>query len=58
MEQYIVATSFYKNRDPLIIKESNNGDGYEAVTDVTLKQLFRKLKNRSGVSKLRPHILP
>ena len=57
IEQYLKATSRYNKRDPLIIKESNDKNGYEAVTDVTIKQLFRKLKARSGVSKLRPHIL-
>ncbi len=57
MKNYIAATSFCKKRDPLFIKESNNKNGYEAVTDVTIKQLFRKLKTRSGVVKIRPHIL-
>lgn len=57
MKNYIAATSFYKKRDSLFIKESNGKNGYEAVTDVTIKQLFRKLKTRSGVVKIRPHIL-
>ena len=57
MEEYLAATSFCKKRDPLIIKESIDKKSYEAVTNVTIKQLFRKLKARSGVAKLRPHIL-
>ena len=57
LREYLEATSFWKNRTPLIIKVSDDPLGYEAITDTTLKQFFRKLKLRSGVDRLHPHLL-
>lgn len=56
LERYLKMTSFSPFRDPLIIKVSNVGE-IEAVTDTTIKQMFRKLKKRSGIARLHPHLL-
>lgn len=41
---------------PLIIKASDTRI-VEPITDTTIKQLFRKLKDRSGIERLHPHLL-
>ena len=45
--------------DTLIIKVSAPGKlwKYESVSEITIKQLFRKLRKRCGVSRLHPHLL-
>lgn len=43
-------------RIPLIIKVSDLGD-YSGITDTTLKQLFRALKKRTGIKRLKAHLL-
>lgn len=56
IERYLKLTSFAPCRSPLIIKVSDF-DSAEAVSDNTIKQMFRKLKQRSGVVRLHPHLL-
>lgn len=56
LKAYLDLTSFAPFRDPLIIKVSSSG-AVEGISDTTLKQLFRKLKKRSGISRLKPHLL-
>lgn len=43
-------------RTSLIIKVSDLGD-FEGITDTTLKQLFRALKKRTGIKRLKAHLL-
>ena len=57
LARYLKATEFNKDREALLIKVSDNRYGWDPITDVTLKQLFRKLKRRTGISKLHPHLL-
>lgn len=56
LQAYIGLTSFAPFREPLIIKVSSSG-AVEGISDTTLKQLFRKLKKRSGITRLKPHLL-
>ena len=55
--KYLEATSFNKDRTALFIKVSENLCSWETISDTTIKQLFRKLKIRSGISRLKPHLL-
>ena len=48
--------SFVRPVDHLLVKYDDLGS-QEGITDVTVKQLFRKLKKSSGVSRLYPHLL-
>lgn len=57
LESYLRSTSFGKSREALIIKVSDNRYGWDPISDDTIKQLFRKLKQRSGIRKLKPHLL-
>lgn len=60
LEQYL--SIVYPNIDnidfrmPLIIKVSDFGE-HEAITDTTLKQFFRGLKVRTGIKRLKAHLL-
>ena len=56
LQAYLDMTSFAPFREPLIIKVSSSGV-VEGISDNTLKQLFRKLKKRTGISRLKPHLL-
>ena len=56
LKTYIDMTSFAPFREPLIIKVSTSG-AVEGISDTTLKQLFRKLKKRTGIQRLKPHLL-
>ncbi len=55
LEDYLRDIS-WAHLKPLIIKVSSSGIP-EAITDTTLKQLFRKLKDRTGIERLHPHLL-
>lgn len=57
LARYLKATAFCPEREALLIKVSDDRYGWDAITDITLKQLFRKLKRRTGISKLHPHLL-
>lgn len=41
----------------LLIKESSCGNYYEPITRDTLKMFFRRLKDRTGIPRLRAHLL-
>ena len=56
LERYLKLTSKVLPREALIIKVSDIHIS-EGITDTTIKQLFRKLKIRSGIQRLKPHLL-
>ena len=56
IERYLKLSSDMLPREALIIKVSGI-EIYEAITDTTIKQLFRKLKTRTGIQRLKPHLL-
>ena len=56
IERYLNIISNVLPREELIIKVSDYKI-YEPITDTTIKQLFRKLKTRTGIQRLRPHLL-
>ena len=56
IERYLKLSSDMLPREALIIKVSGF-EIYEPITDTTIKQLFRKLKNRTGIQRLKPHLL-
>lgn len=57
LREYTGLTNFIPPREPLLIKVSDIRYGYEPISDVTIKQLFRKLKERAGIRRLKPHLL-
>lgn len=57
LEDYFIATSFYIVREPLLIKEAASGNGWEPITGCLIKNLFTKLKKRTGIKRLKPHLL-
>lgn len=56
IERYLKLSSNALPREALIIKVSDY-EIYEPITDTTIKQLFRKLKIRTGIQRLKPHLL-
>ena len=56
IERYLKLSSDMLPREALIIKVSGF-EIYEPITDTTIKQLFRKLKIRTGIQRLKPHLL-
>ena len=56
IERYLKLTAAKLPREALIIKVSADNVS-EGITDTTLKQLFRKLKKRTGIHRLKPHLL-
>lgn len=56
IERYLKLSSDMLPREALIIKVSDS-DSHEPITDTTIKQLFRKLKTRTGIQRLKPHLL-
>ena len=56
VERYLKLTAQRLPREALIIKLSGDGPA-EGITDTTLIQLFRKLKKRTGIYRLKPHLL-
>lgn len=56
IDRYLKLTSNVLPREALIIKVSAY-EIYEPITDTTIKQLFRKLKKRTGIQRLKPHLL-
>ncbi len=54
MERYLRSRNVHL--EALIIKVSAY-EIYEPITDTTIKQLFRKLKNRTGIRRLKPQLL-
>lgn len=56
IERYLKLSSDMLPREALIIKVSGF-EIYEPITDTTIKQLFRKLKTRTGLQRLKPHLL-
>lgn len=56
IERYLKLSSDMLPREALIIKVSDSAS-HEPITDTTIKQLFRKLKTRTGIQRLKPHLL-
>ena len=56
LELYLKLTRDALPRESLIIKLSDS-EASEGITDTTIKQLFRKLKTRTGIQRLKPHLL-
>lgn len=57
LEEYLNVTKNVGNRTSLIIKVSETLCGFEPVTEATVKNMFRKLKARSDIPRLYPHLL-
>lgn len=57
IREYTRLVNFPPGLESLLIKVSDIRYGYEPISDVTIKQLFRKLKERSGIRRLKPHLL-
>lgn len=57
LEEYLSITKNIGPRTTLIIKVSETHCGFEPITQATIKNMFRRLKARSGISRLYPHLL-
>lgn len=57
LKDYLHKTRFATPRKFLFIQESPDGIGFVPITDNTVKQLFYKLKERTGIERLHPHLL-
>lgn len=57
LEQYLFVTRSAGSRGTLLIKVSETLCGFEPITQATVKNMFRRLKVRSGISRLYPHLL-
>lgn len=57
LEEYFKLVSFPGKQSALILKEYSPGVPGEAATHATLGQLFRRLKESSGIRRLYPHLL-
>ena len=57
LRQYLLVTKDIGPRSNLIIKVSETLCGFEPITQATIKNMFRRLKARSGISRLYPHLL-
>lgn len=55
--EYLAATDQACYCDTLIIKVSETLCGFEGITQATIKNMFRRLKARSGIPRLYPHLL-
>lgn len=54
---YLDAVKFARIKSNLIIKVSDIDCGFVPITDTAIKNMFRKLKRKSGVYRLYPHLL-
>lgn len=57
LRQYLLVTKDICFRSSLIIKVSETLCGFEPITQATIKNMFRRLKARSGIPRLYPHLL-
>ena len=57
LEDYLRLTQNARSDGFLIIKVSETLCGFEPITQATIKNMFRRLKSRSGISRLYPHLL-
>ena len=57
LEDYLLITQQARSDGNLIIKVSETHCGFEPITQATIKNMFRRLKARSGINRLYPHLL-
>lgn len=57
ISEYLAVTDSAAYTDTLIIKVSETLCGFEGITQATIKNMFRRLKARSGIPRLYPHLL-
>lgn len=57
LEDYLRITQNARSDGSLIIKVSETQCGFEPITQATIKNMFRRLKARSGIPRLYPHLL-
>ena len=57
MSEYLKLTDQASRSDALIIKVSETQCTFEGITQSTVKNMFRRLKARSGITRLYPHLL-
>lgn len=55
--EYLDHIKFANVNEALIIKASETLCGFEPITESTIKNMFRKLKTRSNIPRLYPHLL-
>ena len=57
LAEYLNLLPLDPRHDSLLLKISDVRYGLDPITDNTIKQLFRKLKDRTGIRRLYPHLL-
>lgn len=57
IREYLQVTKNAGEKTNLIIKVSETLCGFEPITQATIKNMFRRLKARSGIPRLYPHLL-
>lgn len=57
LERYLAAISSSGDQEYLLIKMSETLCGFEPITQATVKNMFRRLRVRSNVPRLYPHLL-
>lgn len=57
LNDYLLATDHARSSDTLLIKVSEIHCGFDGITQATIKNMFRRLKVRSGIPRLYPHLL-
>ena len=57
LRHYLQVISSAGSQEFLIIKDSETRCGFEQITHSTIKNMFRRLRVRSGIDRLYPHLL-